>query len=136
MGRPLREGEHARLWILTRGLGGDAVGMFRVQDLLMRKAGAFSGQVAAGSKLETLVPLVTAILPPLVVACAAPHIFYSALEFSGTFRLVLFGALRRQPPDGPIPFASSGFFVRRAPLELFSAPAEHNRKVVSFFTLV
>jgi hypothetical protein len=64
----------------------------------MRKEGPFSGQVSAGTVLETLVPLLVALVPPLIVACAAPNIFYSALEFSGTFRLVLFGAFRSLLP--------------------------------------
>ena len=64
----------------------------------MRKTGPFSGQVSAGTKLETAIPLLAALIPPLVVACAAPTIFYAALEFSGTFRLVLFGGHLAQPP--------------------------------------
>jgi hypothetical protein len=37
--------------------------------------------------------LLLTLLPPYVVAVACPHLFYPILEFSGNFRLVLFGIL-------------------------------------------
>ena len=40
--------------------------------------------------LRRLVPLATTMLPPFIIALSCPSIFLSALEFSGTFRLVLF----------------------------------------------
>mmetsp|Transcript_1393 Transcript_1393/g.4018 ORF Transcript_1393/g.4018 Transcript_1393/m.4018 type:complete len:846 (-) Transcript_1393:186-2723(-) len=64
-----------------------------LKDLLMKEGGPFAGQVRPGSILETLIPLIVTLTPPLVVACAAPQIFYPALEFSGTFRLVLFAII-------------------------------------------
>lgn len=41
----------------------------------------------------TAVPLALTLGPPLGIASLAPGIFYPALEFSGTFRMVLFGLL-------------------------------------------
>mmetsp|Transcript_42704 Transcript_42704/g.76561 ORF Transcript_42704/g.76561 Transcript_42704/m.76561 type:complete len:111 (+) Transcript_42704:2281-2613(+) len=59
----------------------------------MKEKGPFAGQVSGGSMLARLVPLLCTMTPPLLVACAAPHIFFAALEFSGAFRLILFGIL-------------------------------------------
>jgi hypothetical protein len=61
----------------------------------MKEKGPFAGQVSGGSMLARLVPLLCTMTPPLLVACAAPHIFFAALEFSGAFRLILFG---KRPP--------------------------------------
>eukprot|EP01025_Chloroclados_australasicus_P060252 TRINITY_DN7717_c0_g3_i1.p1 TRINITY_DN7717_c0_g3~~TRINITY_DN7717_c0_g3_i1.p1 ORF type:complete len:736 (-),score=63.56 TRINITY_DN7717_c0_g3_i1:357-2564(-) len=40
-----------------------------------------------------LMPLLSTIVPPLIIAVGAPGIFYSAMEFSGTLRMVLFGVI-------------------------------------------
>jgi len=79
--------------IITSFLGVGLGCMDFLKDLLMREGGPFAGQVSAGSLLDSLVPLLVGLLPPLIVAIAAPYIFYPALEFSGTFRLILFGVL-------------------------------------------
>mmetsp|Transcript_9987 Transcript_9987/g.11615 ORF Transcript_9987/g.11615 Transcript_9987/m.11615 type:complete len:803 (+) Transcript_9987:90-2498(+) len=42
---------------------------------------------------QRFVSLCIACIPAFVVAISCPGIFYSALEFSGTFRLILFGIL-------------------------------------------
>ena len=40
-----------------------------------------------------IVPLFVTLIPPLVISLVCPGVFYKALEFSGTFRLVLFGIM-------------------------------------------
>eukprot|EP00899_Mesostigma_viride_P013168 jgi/Mesvir1/21852/Mv04233-RA.1 len=52
-----------------------------------------------------LVPLVATFLPPLLVGVTCPGVFVSALEFSGTFRMVMFGIL-------PAIMVWSGRYVR------------------------
>jgi len=64
-----------------------------IQDLLMKGDGPFTGQISGGSFLARLLPLLCTMVPPLIVATAAPHIFFFALECSGAFRLILFGIL-------------------------------------------
>lgn len=58
----------------------------------MKGDGPFTGQISGGSFLARLLPLLCTMVPPLIVATAAPHIFFFALECSGAFRLILFGA--------------------------------------------
>eukprot|EP01026_Neomeris_dumetosa_P075560 TRINITY_DN799_c0_g1_i1.p1 TRINITY_DN799_c0_g1~~TRINITY_DN799_c0_g1_i1.p1 ORF type:complete len:228 (-),score=14.67 TRINITY_DN799_c0_g1_i1:242-925(-) len=42
---------------------------------------------------QQLKPLLATLLPSLSIAICAPGIFYSAMEFSGTLRMILFGVL-------------------------------------------
>lgn len=63
---------------------------------LMRSGGPLSGVMKRNKKNPIVnqgLPLLTAIVPPTIVAQLAPGIFYAALEFSGTFRLILFGLI-------------------------------------------
>lgn len=50
-------------------------------------------QNVAALALRRMIPLVLTMLPPFVIALSCPSIFLSALEFSGTFRLILFAIL-------------------------------------------
>ena len=52
-----------------------------------------TAQAVAALALRRLIPLVLTMLPPFVIALSCPSIFLSALEFSGTFRLILFAIL-------------------------------------------
>ncbi|QDZ22820.1 tyrosine/tryptophan transporter protein [Chloropicon primus] len=54
---------------------------------------ALPDSISSKKRVGGLVALVLTILPPLGISILAPGAFYAALEFSGTFRLILFGII-------------------------------------------
>ena len=74
---------------------------------LSEREGDAVGQVRA-PWIKRLVALLCVLLPPYVIAVTCPQIFFVALEFSGAFRLILFGILpavmvRTRATDHPLP---------------------------------